>query len=138
MKLSRRQEQQARHKFNQQREQIDSDDIQFATDKGHEKVERLEKKPPNPVKSLWQDLRTMVDMLSDYKKGVYKTVPWSSIAATTGAVVYFITPIDVIFDFIPVAGYLDDAFVIKLALDMARSDIQRYADWKQPENDESL
>lgn len=80
----------------------------------------------------------MVDMLSDYKKGVYKTVPWSSIAATTGAVVYFITPIDVIFDFIPVAGYLDDAFVIKLALDMARSDIQRYADWKQPENDESL
>jgi uncharacterized membrane protein YkvA (DUF1232 family) len=49
-------------------------------------------------------------------KGSYTDTPWKVLSVKIAAVIYFASPIDLIPDFIPVVGYLDDAAVIKLAL----------------------
>ena len=67
----------------------------------------------------------------DFYEGNYKEVPWGTIAAIVVALLYFVSPIDLIPDFIPVAGYIDDAFVISLAMKFIKDDIERYREWKK-------
>ena len=56
--------------------------------------------------------------------------PWTTIAALTGALIYVLSPIDLVFDFLPVVGFLDDAVVIGLAIKLAQPDLKKYRDWK--------
>lgn len=68
-------------------------------------------------------------MITDYIKGNYK-VDWKTIAVITGAIIYFLAPLDLIPDFIPIVGYLDDLTVIKIALNMVKKDFDIYKTWK--------
>jgi uncharacterized membrane protein YkvA (DUF1232 family) len=63
-------------------------------------------------------------------------VPWYAKALAAGVVAYALSPIDLIPDFIPVLGYLDDALLVPLGLWLAwrlvprdvRADLRRQAD----------
>lgn len=131
MGLSNAQQEQARRRFFGSMDEVGDLDLEFAAGKGESKLGRFGDRPPGSLAEWWQDLRLMVSLVNDYRKGDYRTVPWKVIAAITGAVIYFVSPLDVVPDFLPLAGYLDDALVIKLALDLARSDLDLYARWKQ-------
>lgn len=130
MAISKEQEQKAREQFFENIKDVDESDVEYASKKGNKKLEKLGDTPPGALAKLWNDIKLMISMITDYAKGNYKEVPWKIMAAITGAVVYFVSPIDVIPDFIPVVGYLDDALVIKLALDLASDDLAEYARWK--------
>lgn len=45
------------------------------------------------------------------------------LALMGGALLYFILPVDVIPDYIFPIGYLDDAFVVKLVLDLLSKEV---------------
>lgn len=77
------------------------------------------------------DIRLMFSMLRDYWQGNYREVPWKSVAAIAGALVYVMNPMDVIPDLIMGFGFIDDAGVVALCLKMVESDLLRYAAWKQ-------
>lgn len=79
---------------------------------------------------VWYDLQLMFQLVGDWVKGDYKEIPAGSIAAIIGALIYFLSPIDAIPDFIPVVGYIDDVFVLGLALKLVSSDLQKYEQWK--------
>ena len=53
-----------------------------------------------------------------------------STAAIGGALLYFISPIDLIPDFIPILGFTDDAAVLALCLKLCRDDVLEYWKWK--------
>ena len=42
------------------------------------------------------------------------------------ALLYILMPLDAVPDIIPIAGFLDDAVVLKLCLDMVRKDLDKY------------
>lgn len=77
------------------------------------------------------DIKLMFSMLRDYWQGNYREVPWKSVAAIAGALVYVMNPMDVIPDLIMGFGFIDDAGVVALCLKMVESDLLRYAAWKQ-------
>ncbi len=130
MQLTQEQQQKAQQKFEEDIKKVDMDDVEYASKKGDKKVHDMENNIPSSLTKLWDDIKLMISLLKDYFNGTYRETPWGTIAAIAGAVVYFVSPVDVIPDIIPIVGYLDDALVIKLALDFARSDLENYKNWK--------
>jgi len=81
------------------------------------------------------DVKLMFSLLRDYWRGDYRAVPWKSIAAMAGALIYVLNPIDLIPDIIFGFGFLDDAGVVALCLKLVEADLHRYAAWKELKND---
>ena len=130
MDMTEEQYKQAKARFEKEVDDVDQDDVEYASKKGQKKIDGLASKIPDVLKDMWEDIKTMVLLLKDYVKGDYKDVPWKVIATIAGAIAYFVMPIDVIPDFIPIVGYMDDAMVLKLALEFAGSDLEKYRVWK--------
>ena len=84
----------------------------------------------NVLAKYFNDLCEIFELLRDRVAGVYRETPWTTIAALTGALIYVLSPIDLILDFIPGIGFLDDAIVIGLAIKLAQPDLEKYRAWK--------
>ena len=80
----------------------------------------------NRIASVKYDAATLIELLKAWIRGEYREVPWNTLLLGTGAVIYFVNPFDAIPDFIPAAGFLDDASVIGFVLASARSDIEKF------------
>ena len=76
------------------------------------------------------DVQILFSMVRDYANGSYREMPWNIIASVGGALLYVLSPIDIIPDFIPVIGYLDDAAVIAFCLNLIEKDLAAYKVWK--------
>ncbi|WP_143151253.1 YkvA family protein, partial [Marinobacter nauticus] len=70
--------------------------------------------------------------------GRYRAIPWKSIAAIAGALLYVLNPIDLIPDIIFGIGFLDDAGIVALCLKLVESDLHRYAAWKAQQDDNNV
>lgn len=88
-----------------------------------------------PIAHLFGNIRTVVSLIGDTVTGKYKGIPYRSIIAMTGALIYFLSPIDIIPDFIPVLGLLDDTFVLGFVLKQFEADINVYKAWKTPKEE---
>ncbi len=51
---------------------------------------------------------------------------WSIKIALLGAIIYLIVPIDIISDFIPILGWIDDVIVIAILGELIRRNINKY------------
>ena len=78
-----------------------------------------------------ENFKLLCSLLKDYYNGTYRNVPWKFIAAIGFAVAYLISPIDVIPDFIPLVGFVDDAAVFGLVVKSFMSEIEEYKTWKK-------
>lgn len=76
------------------------------------------------------DAQLLFNLLRDYANGNYREVPFNVVAAIGGALLYVLSPIDLIPDFIPIIGYLDDAAVIAFCLSLIEKDLVSYKVWK--------
>ncbi len=72
------------------------------------------------------DIKTYFQMLGDFFSGKYKKVPVGTIAAIVGTLLYVLAPVDLIPDFIPGIGFIDDAAILGLCINFARYDVDEY------------
>ena len=73
----------------------------------------------------------MISLIKHYVECKYTTVPYGTILAIMSALIYVLSPVDIIPDFIPFVGHLDDVAVIGLCLSMVKTDIEAYDEWRQ-------
>ena len=81
------------------------------------------------------DLILLASLLRDWVTGRYRTVPWGTLLTITGALVYFLMPLDAIPDPIVALGLMDDVAVISRTLKPTRTDLDRYQQWRNEQGD---
>ncbi len=79
---------------------------------------------------FFEDIPLLCSLTYDYVTGKYREIPLASIITIAAALAYFLSPIDLIPDPIPVIGYVDDAAVIGFAIMAVHNDLQSYKEWK--------
>lgn len=72
----------------------------------------------------------MALLVNSFIRREYTEVPVGIITAIIGVLVYFVSPIDAIPDFIPGVGLLDDAAVAGGALYLVKNDLDEYMTWR--------
>ena len=72
----------------------------------------------------------LASLARSYYKKEYTEIPVGTIAAIIGALAYFVLPIDLIPDSIPIIGHVDDAAVIAACVGLAIDDIKAYEKWR--------
>ena len=90
----------------------------------------------NLLKRLVEDLRLLILLVRDYSKGRYRNVSPISGIIFLLAIAYLLIPTDLISDFIPGLGQLDDAAFLLACLYFLERDLYRYRDWKKKPLDE--
>ena len=83
-----------------------------------------------PINEIAANLKLLMGLVSDYTNGKYRKIPYGSLIMIVVAIIYFVSPIDLIPDFIPVAGFVDDAAVLAFVIKQISSDLQDYKIWK--------
>ena len=83
------------------------------------------------VSGFFEKVRTLLRMLRSYVNGEYRHIPWKSLLMIIGALIYFLMPIDLIPDIIPVAGLADDISIIFLVFGSINEDIEAFLEYEQ-------
>lgn len=110
----------------------EAENILKDANKAEEFVRKINKKMVNIpfIGVYFADVPTLCLMVIDYAKGNYKEIPLATMVGIVVALVYFLSPIDLIPDAIPGLGQMDDAAVILFAVNAAHNDIADYKEWK--------
>lgn len=113
---------------------IKDEDIEIVMDN----QEAISKKLSNasPLRKYAELGKIMFAMLKDVKKGNYPNVPWFTIATIAVALLYVLNPFDLIPDFIPGVGYIDDLAVLSIGVGWIETDLHKYLDWRLERTEE--
>lgn len=82
------------------------------------------------LKKALENVRELYALFKDSVKGDYK-LHTANVAMIGGGLLYFILPADLIPDFIPLVGYLDDLAVLTTIMSSLKGEINAYRSWKE-------
>lgn len=97
-------------------------------DASREKLAKLKLKEDD-FKGILGTLKTFIRMVRAYRSGQYE-IPWITIVMVVAALLYFVMPLDVLPDFIPITGYVDDFAVIMTIYKKFKEDIVAFQAWE--------
>lgn len=78
------------------------------------------------LRGIREDVKTLIDLVRAWARGEYRDVPLRSVVTIVAGVLYFVTPLDFIPDFIFGLGLLDDITVLTWVLSVVRDEIHRF------------
>ena len=79
---------------------------------------------------VWTKMVLLFGVAKDYVNGDYTEIPKRSIVAILGGIIYFLSPLDIVPDFVPLLGFMDDIFVLNLVYKQVLKDLEKYKKWK--------
>lgn len=88
-------------------------------------------KKKSTLGEAWDKLQLLIDLVRAYSKGEYRSVSKSTMITVIGALIYFISPVDAVPDFIVGLGLFDDAAVIGYTFKKISAELDEYKKWKE-------
>lgn len=79
---------------------------------------------------LWEDIQLLVRLVRAWANGTYTGVSVQTLVVIVASILYFISPLDLIPDFIPGVGYVDDAAVIAWVLRSIAEELADFRRWE--------
>ncbi len=81
--------------------------------------------------SIWDKLHLLLSFAKDYVQGNYTIIPIGSVIAIFASLLYFVSPLDFIPDFILGLGFIDDIYILTLVYKQVSKDLEKYKHWKE-------
>ena len=66
-----------------------------------------------------------------YALGEYKDIPWKTILLIVAAIIYFVNPLDLVPDIIPLTGLTDDFAVLLWVYNSVSNEIDKFLSWEK-------
>lgn len=82
------------------------------------------------LKDVWGSLLSFFRLIRAYVNGSYRQVSAKALLMIVTAIVYFVSPIDLIPDFILGLGFIDDATVLAWTIRACASDLASFIEWE--------
>jgi uncharacterized membrane protein YkvA (DUF1232 family) len=82
------------------------------------------------VSSLVEKVQLLIEVVKAWKSGEYRTISTKSILMIIAGLLYFVTPLDLIPDFIIGLGIVDDAAVIGFVINQLNKELDQFKNWK--------
>ena len=112
--------------FESSSHEVDREDVAYVLKQLDAKVERISGQAVEQIETMLRQATLLGRMLKDWFQGNYEA-PWRVVAAVTAALLYFINPMDVLPDVVPLIGYLDDIMVVQFCVRRIQDDLRKYA-----------
>lgn len=82
------------------------------------------------MKDGYQDFLTLLRLLKAWGVGDYREVPWKTLWLSILSVIYFVSVIDFIPDFILGVGFVDDFALITWVLGSIKEDLEKFKEYE--------
>jgi uncharacterized membrane protein YkvA (DUF1232 family) len=83
-----------------------------------------------PLGEVVDDFRTLGRLVAAYGRGDYRDIPLDSLVMVTAGLLYVVSPIDLIPDAIPVAGFADDAVAVGFVIRQVHHELTAFREWE--------
>lgn len=119
-----------------EKKRIKAEDYLHDPEKSKQLLDEAVKKAHNkegkkgPLTDVWNSLQTLFRLFRSYMRHDYTNIPWGSIVLGVVAIIYFVSPIDLIPDWIPLGGFIDDAAVIAFVINQIKTDLDAFLQWE--------
>lgn len=77
-----------------------------------------------------ENIKRLVRLVRAYASGTYRELDKSNMVLVVAAVLYFISPIDIIPDYLPVVGFLDDITLITWVVTTLGTELDRFEEFE--------
>lgn len=79
----------------------------------------------------WETLQTLFRLIRAAVSGEYTGLPTTTVVAAVAVTIYFLSPIDLIPDFIPVLGLLDDVALVAWFSTTIKEELDKFSEWEK-------
>ena len=83
-----------------------------------------------PLAEVWSYMTALFRLLRAYIRKDYRNIPWGPIVLVIVAIIYFVSPIDLISDILPGIGLIDDAAIIAFVVAQIKADLDNFLAWE--------
>ena len=105
-------------------------DPQALRELAQEATRKAKSIPKAPFAQLWGYLQAMLRLIRAYYRGEYRNVRFANLVLIIGAIIYVLDPLDLIPDWIPGLGFLDDATILAFAVQKTRETLDAFKAWE--------
>ncbi|UFH56673.1 YkvA family protein [Spirosoma sp. KNUC1025] len=75
-------------------------------------------------------LSVVTRLLRAYASGQYRELPWKTLLRVIAVLIYFVSPIDILPDFLPIVGLTDDIALMLWLFSGIKDDIEKFRQWE--------
>ncbi len=85
----------------------------------------------NGLAEFKEQLLLLTRLVKAYVSGEYRQVPWQTLIRVVAVLIYFVSPIDFIPDFLPIIGLTDDVALMIWLFSSLRTDLEAFSQWER-------
>ena len=82
------------------------------------------------ISAFRDQLSIVTRLLKAYASGEYRQLPWKTLIRIIAVLIYFVSPIDILPDFLPIVGLTDDIALMLWLFSGIKDDIEKFRQWE--------
>lgn len=83
-----------------------------------------------PFEAVLDDFRALIRLVVAYARGHYRQIPADALVVVVGALIYVVSPADLIPDAIPGIGLIDDVAVVGWVIKTVKGELDSFREWE--------